>query len=107
MCIRDRDLATKRSLVFPIKEQSFSVVDEVDLEAARLAKEAEIAEQRRIEMEKRIIAEREAERKRSMIIIAIGNVIALILVILFWIIWSKLKAKRQAMPEMQLEVPKK
>ena len=101
------DLATKRSLVFPIKEQSFSVVDEVDLEAARLAKEAEIAEQRRIEMEKSIIAEREAERKRSMIIIAIGNVIALILVILFWIIWSKLKAKRQAMPEMQLEVPKK
>ncbi|PQJ48958.1 TIGR03503 family protein [Vibrio campbellii] len=101
------DLATKRSLVFPIKEQSFSVVDEVDLEAARLAKEAEIAEQHRIEMEKRIIAEREAERKRSMIIIAIGNVIALILVILFWIIWSKLKAKRQAMPEMQLEVPKK
>ena len=101
------DLATTRSLVFPIKEQSFSVVDEVDLEAARLAKEAEVAEQRRIEMEKRIIAEREAERKRSMIIIAIGNVIALILVILFWIIWSKLKAKRQAMPEMQLEVPKK
>ncbi|NOJ16611.1 TIGR03503 family protein [Vibrio jasicida] len=101
------DLATKRSLVFPIKEQSFSVVDEVDLEAARLAKEAELAEQRRIEMEKRIIAEREAERKRSMIIIAIGNVIALILGILFWIIWSKLKAKRQAMPEMQLEVPKK
>ncbi len=42
-----------------------------------------------------------------MIIIATGNVIALILVILFWIIWSKLKAKRQAMPEMQLEVPKK
>ncbi|MGR5137804.1 TIGR03503 family protein [Vibrio hyugaensis] len=101
------DLSTKRSLVFPIKEQTFSVVDEVDLEAARLAKEAELAEQRRIEMEKRIIAEREAERKRSMIIIAIGNVIALILVILFWIIWSKLKAKRQAIPEMQLEVPKK
>ncbi|MHA2827016.1 TIGR03503 family protein [Vibrio harveyi] len=101
------DLATKRSLVFPIKEQSFSVVEEVDLEAARVAKEAELAEQRRIEMEKRIIAEREAERKRSIIIIGIGNVIALILVVLFWIIWSKVKAKRQAMPEMQLEVPKK
>ncbi|EDP59117.1 TIGR03503 family protein [Vibrio sp. AND4] len=101
------DLATKRSLVFPIKEQSFSVVNEVDLEAARSAKEAEIAEQRRIEMEERIIAKREAERQQSMIIIAIGNVLALILVILFWIIWTKLKAKRQAMPEMQLEVPKK
>jgi len=101
------DFATQRALVFPIQEQTFSVVDEVDLEAARLAKEAEIAEQRRIEMEKRIIAEREAERKRSMIIIAVGNVVMLLIAIVAWIVWRKLKAKRQAMPEMQLEVPKK
>ncbi|MGR5471256.1 TIGR03503 family protein, partial [Vibrio astriarenae] len=67
------DLATKRSLVFPIEEQGFSVVDEINLEVARKAKEAELAEQHRIEMEKRILAEREAERKRSMIIIAVGN----------------------------------
>ncbi|HCM2154457.1 TPA: TIGR03503 family protein [Vibrio parahaemolyticus] len=101
------DFATQRALVFPIQEQTFSVVDEVDLEAARIAKEAELAEQRRIEMEKRIIAEREAERKRSMIIIAVGNVVMLLIVIVAWIVWRKLKAKRQAMPEMQLEVPKK
>ncbi|ANZ10758.1 TIGR03503 family protein [Vibrio parahaemolyticus] len=101
------DFATQRALVFPIKEQTFSVVDEVDLEAARIAKEAELAEQRRIEMEKRIIAEREAERKRSMIIIAVGNVVMLLIAIVAWIVWRKLKAKRQAMPEMQLEVPKK
>ncbi|MBM4801702.1 TIGR03503 family protein [Vibrio parahaemolyticus] len=101
------DFATQRALVFPIQEQTFSVVDEVDLEAARIAKEAELAEQRRIEMEKRIIAEREAERKRSMIIIAIGNVVMLLIAIVAWIVWRKLKAKRQAMPEMQLEVPKK
>ncbi len=101
------DFATQRALVFPIQEQTFSVVDEVDLEAARIAKEAEQAEQRRIEMEKRIIAEREAERKRSMIIIAVGNVVMLLIAIVAWIVWRKLKAKRQAMPEMQLEVPKK
>ncbi len=101
------DFATLRALVFPIQEQTFSVVDEVDLEAARIAKEAELAEQRRIEMEKRIIAEREAERKRSMIIIAVGNVVMLLIAIVAWIVWCKLKAKRQAMPEMQLEVPKK
>ncbi|HCH4196143.1 TPA: TIGR03503 family protein [Vibrio parahaemolyticus] len=101
------DFATQRALMFPIQEQTFSVVDEVDLEAARIAKEAELAEQRRIEMEKRIIAEREAERKRSMIIIAVGNVVMLLIAIVAWIVWRKLKAKRQAMPEMQLEVPKK
>ncbi|HCE5134762.1 TIGR03503 family protein [Vibrio parahaemolyticus] len=101
------DFATQRALVFPIQEQTFSVVDEVDLEAARIAKEAELAEQRRIEMEKRIIAEREAGRKRSMIIIAVGNVVMLLIAIVAWIVWRKLKAKRQAMPEMQLEVPKK
>ncbi|HCM1331109.1 TPA: TIGR03503 family protein [Vibrio parahaemolyticus] len=101
------DFAIQRALVFPIQEQTFSVVDEVDLEAARIAKEAELAEQRRIEMEKRIIAEREAERKRSMIIIAVGNVVMLLIAIVAWIVWRKLKAKRQAMPEMQLEVPKK
>ncbi|EPM5418401.1 TIGR03503 family protein [Vibrio parahaemolyticus] len=101
------DFATQRALVFPIQEQTFSVVDEVDLEAARIAKEAELAEQGRIEMEKRIIAEREAERKRSMIIIAVGNVVMLLIAIVAWIVWRKLKAKRQAMPEMQLEVPKK
>ncbi|EGQ8007268.1 TIGR03503 family protein [Vibrio parahaemolyticus] len=101
------DFAIQRALVFPIQEQTYSVVDEVDLEAARIAKEAELAEQRRIEMEKRIIAEREAERKRSMIIIAVGNVVMLLIAIVAWIVWRKLKAKRQAMPEMQLEVPKK
>ncbi|MGR5547676.1 TIGR03503 family protein [Vibrio sp. DNB22_12_1] len=101
------DLATKRSLVFPIEEQGFSVVDEINLEVARKAKEAELAEQHRIEMEKRILAEREAERKRSMIIIAVGNVIVLILVVLLWVVWSKLRARRESIPEMQLEVPKK
>ncbi|MET2899391.1 TIGR03503 family protein [Vibrio rotiferianus] len=101
------DFATERALIFPINEQSFSVVEEVDIEAARLAKEAELEQQRKIKLEKQLIAQREADRKRSMIIIAVGNVIAIILGLIVWFVWRKLKAKRDAMPEMQLEVPKK
>ncbi|NVC93684.1 TIGR03503 family protein [Vibrio natriegens] len=100
------DFATQRPLIFPIQEQTFSVVDDVDLEAARKAKEAELAEQHRIETEKRILAEREAERKRSLLMIAVGNVVMLIIGILVWLIWRKLKAKREAIPEMQLQMPK-
>lgn len=100
------DFATQRALVFPIQEQSFSVVDEVDLEAARKTKQAELAAQHRIERDKRLIAEREEERKRSMVIIAVGNVVMLILGILAWLVWRKLKAKRDAIPEMQLKMPK-
>ncbi len=100
------DFATKRALIFPIPEQTFSVVDDVDLEAARKAKEAELAEQHRIALEKRLIAERKAERKRSMIIIAVGNLMILIVVMLAWFVWRKLKAKKEAMPELQLQMPK-
>lgn len=100
------DFATQRALVFPIQEQTFSVVDEVDLEAARKAKDAELAELHRIEREKQLIAERDAERKRSLILIAVGNVVMLLLGILVWLGWRKLKAKRDATPEMQLNMPK-
>lgn len=100
------DFASKRALVFPIQEQTFSVVDEVDLAAARKAKEAELIEQHRIEREKRLIAQREAESKRSMIIIAVGNLMVLIIGILAWVIWRKRKAKQAAMPKMQLQMPK-
>ena len=72
-----------------------------------MAKEVELEQQRKIKLEKQLIAQREADRKRSMIIIAVGNVIAIILGLIVWFVWRKLKAKRDAMPEMQLEVPKK
>lgn len=100
------DLATKRELVFPIREQTFSVVDEIDLRAARKAKEAELAEQHRIALEKRVIAKRESDRQRSIIIIAIGNLIMLIISVLAWRIWRKRKAQKEELPEMQLKMPK-
>ncbi len=100
------DLATKRELVFPIREQTFSVVDEIDLRAARKAKEAELAEQHRIALEKRVIAKRESDRQRSIIIIVIGNLIMLIISVLAWRIWRKRKALKEELPEMQLKMPK-
>ncbi|GEM74096.1 TIGR03503 family protein [Vibrio sagamiensis] len=101
------DLATQRSLSFPIPEQTFSVVKEVDIEAVRLAKQAELAEQRRLAEEQRIIAERESQRKASLIMIAVGNVVVLLMIVGFWLLWRKLKTKRETTPEMQLAVPKK
>lgn len=100
------DLATKRELIFPIQEQTYSVVDEIDLQAARKAKEAELAEQHRIELEKRVIAKRESDRKRSFIIIAIGNLTVLIFSVFAWLAWRKRKANQDEMPEMQLKIPK-
>ncbi len=100
------DFANGRELVFPIREQTFSVVEEIDLQAARKAKEAELAEQHRIEIEKRVIAQRESDRNRNLIIIAIGNVVMLIISILALRIWRKYKAKKDALPEMQLRMPK-
>ncbi len=101
------DASNGRELQIPITEQTYSVVKEVDIEEARKRKEAALAEKRRIEMEKAMMAKREADRKRSMIIIAVGNVLAVILGIIGWFVWRKIKAKRAAIPEMQLEVPKK
>ncbi|MBE3668267.1 TIGR03503 family protein [Vibrio navarrensis] len=101
------DAATQRPLVFPIAEQTFSVVKEVDIEAARKAKEAELAEQRRIEEEQRLLTQRAEDRKQGLIMIAVGNLVVIILGLIGWFVWSKSRAKRQAIPEMQLEVPKK
>ncbi len=99
------DFATQRELIFPIQEQTFSVVDNIDLQAARKAKEAELAEQHRIELEKRVITKRESDRKRSIIIIVIGNVIVLIS-FFAWLVWRKRKANKEELPEMQLKMPK-
>ncbi|EGQ8072568.1 TIGR03503 family protein [Vibrio vulnificus] len=101
------DAATQRPLMFPISQQTFSVVKEVDIEAARKAKEAALAEQRRIEEEQRLLAQREADRKQAIMMIGIGNVVVILLGLVVWFVWGKLRAKRQAIPEMQLEVPKK
>ncbi len=82
------------------------MVEDVDLQAARKVKEAELAKQHRIALEKRVIAQREAQRNRNLIVIAIGNLVMLMIGILAWRLWLKRKAKKEDLPEMQLKMPK-
>ncbi|CAK3002244.1 exported hypothetical protein [Vibrio crassostreae] len=100
------DASSQRPLIFPITEQSYSVVEDIDLaESLRLQEEA-LAEQKRIATELMILQKREDDRQRSMIIIAVGNVVAILLGLLIWFVVRKVKAKKKALPEMQLKAPK-
>ncbi|MFA0195956.1 TIGR03503 family protein [Vibrio artabrorum] len=100
------DASSQRPLIFPITEQSYSVVEDLDLAESRRLQEEALAEQKRIAAELRILQEREHERLRSIIIIVVGNVTAIVLGLLIWFVIRKVKAKKQAQPEMQLNAPK-
>lgn len=101
------EAGTDRGLIFPIHEQTYSVVEDIDIEESRRLQEAALAEKKKIELEQQMLEAREAARKKSMIIIAVGNVIAIILGLLIWFIVGKIRAKKAAIPEMQLAAPKK
>ncbi|MEZ9472501.1 TIGR03503 family protein [Vibrio lentus] len=100
------DASSQRPLIFPITEQSYSVVEDIDLAESRRLQEEALAEQKRIATELMILQKREDDRQRSMIIIAIGNVVAILLGLLSWFVIRKVTAKKQAQPEMQLRAPK-
>ena len=100
------DASSQRPLIFPITEQSYSVVEDIDLAESRRLQEEALAEQKRIATELMILQKREDDRQRSMIIIAIGNVVAILLGLLIWFVIRKVTAKKQAQPEMQLRAPK-
>ncbi|MEZ9410925.1 TIGR03503 family protein [Vibrio lentus] len=100
------DASSQRPLIFPITEQSYSVVEDIDLAESRRLQEEALAEQKRIARELMILQKREDDRQRSMIIIAIGNVVAILLGLLIWFVIRKVTAKKQAQPEMQLRAPK-
>ncbi|PMH25878.1 TIGR03503 family protein [Vibrio lentus] len=100
------DASSQRPLIFPITEQSYSVVEDIDLAESRRLQEEALAEQKRIATELMILQKREDDRQRSMIIIAVGNVVAILLGLLIWFVIRKVTAKKQAQPEMQLRAPK-
>ncbi|WP_122053201.1 TIGR03503 family protein [Vibrio sp. Evd11] len=100
------DASSQRPLIFPITEQSYSVVEDIDLAESRRLQEEALAEKKRIATELMILQKREDDRQRSMIIIAIGNVVAILLGLLIWFVIRKVTAKKQAQPEMQLRAPK-
>lgn len=98
---------SERPLMFEITEQTYSVVEEVDMaETRRLQEQERLEQQKRLE-EMQMLQMREDKKTRTMIFIIVGNVVVLILGLVIWFVLRKLKAKKQAMPEMQLEMPKK
>lgn len=101
------EMGSNRPLIFPLTEHTYSVVEEVDIAATRRLQEQERLKQQKLMEEMQLIKMREEKRTRSFIIIAVGNLIALILGILIWFVRSKLRASKQVVPEMQLEMPKK
>ncbi len=101
------DLATKRPLYFPIKESTYSVVQEIDLEQARLMREAELDQKRKLEQERLLIEVREEKRVKNLIYIVVGNIVILLLAFVAWFIRGKIKARKEILPEMQLNMPKK
>ncbi|CAH6803451.1 conserved exported hypothetical protein [Vibrio chagasii] len=100
------DASSQRPLTFPISEHSYSVVQDIDLAESRRLQEEALAEQKRIATEMMILKKREEDRQRSMIIIGVGNVVAILLGLLIWFVVRKVTAKKRAQPEMQLKAPK-
>ncbi|MGC9404090.1 TIGR03503 family protein [Vibrio genomosp. F10] len=101
------DMATGRPLAFMVTDQSYNILEEIDFEKTRLIQEEQQRKQQQLLEELRIKEEKEAARTRSMIIIGVGNIVAILVGLAVWFIRRKLNAAKKALPEMQLDMPKK
>ncbi|CAH0540958.1 TIGR03503 family protein [Vibrio marisflavi] len=98
------EAGTDRPLMFTLNNRTYSVLEDVDIdETRRIQQERELQQQKILE-ELRMLKMREEARTRSMIFIAIGNVVAIFLGFVIWFVWRKFKASRQ-IPEMKLDIP--
>ncbi|EEY98738.1 hypothetical protein VOA_002564 [Vibrio sp. RC586] len=101
------ELASHRELYFPINERSYSVVDELNIAEVRRIQEEEEALRLKKEQEQLMIQIREEQRSRNTMYIIIGNIVVLVLALVVWFVLRKIKMKKAAQPEMQLNLPKK
>ncbi|NOH63540.1 TIGR03503 family protein [Vibrio sp. RE88] len=101
------EMGSGRPLAFPIKEHTYSVLEEIDFAETRRLQEEERMMQQKLMEEMRLIQMREEKRTRTFIMIGVGNVVMIILGLAVWFVMRKLRAKKEMMPEMQLEMPKK
>ena len=101
------EMGSGRPLAFPIKEHTYSVLEEIDFAETRRLQEEERMMQQKLMEEMRLIQMREEKRTRTFIMIGVGNVVMIILGLAIWFEMRKLRAKKEMMPEMQLEMPKK
>ncbi|WP_114766475.1 TIGR03503 family protein [Vibrio rhodolitus] len=101
------ELGSGRELMFPLGEHTYSVVKDIDLAETRRLQEQERIQQAKLLEAQRIKEVRESQRQTSMMIIIVGNLVVVLIGLVTWFVMRKLKAKRAAIPEMQLEMPKK
>ncbi|CAK4069167.1 TIGR03503 family protein [Vibrio sp. 16] len=101
------EMGSGRPLVFPLSEYTYSLVEELDIAETRRLQEEERLKQQKLMEEMRQIELREEKKTQGMIMIAIGNVVVIILALVAWFVIGKLRARKKAVPEMQLEMPKK
>lgn len=101
------EMGSNRPLIFPMTEHTYSVVAEVDMAETRRLQEQERLKQQKLLEEMQVLQMREEKRTRTMIIIGVGNVVVVLLGLVAWFVMRKLRASKQAIPEMQLEMPKK
>lgn len=98
------EAGTDRPLKFTLKNRTYSVLEDVDIDETRRIQEERELQQQKILEELQMLQMREEARTRSMIFIVIGNFIAIILGFAVWFVWKKFKASRQ-IPEMKLDIP--
>lgn len=101
------DLSTQRPLVFPIREQTYSVVSQIDVANMRRMQEAELENLRRLEQEKMIQQLRAQQRRKAILSIIAGNLLVISALLGGWFIRRKLKAKAELTEEMSLNLPNK
>ncbi len=97
---------SQRPLVFPIPVHTYSVVEEVNIEQTRLMQEKALAEKVKQEQQEEILQQRESARKWKLIYIVLGNIGALILGLIIWMVVRKMKAKKSEI-SLHLDMPKK
>lgn len=99
------ELASKRELYFPMGDHTYSVVDELNIAEVRRIQEEEEALRVKRQQEQLMIQMREEQRSRTMMFIIVGNIVMVILVLVGWFVMRKIKMKKAAAPEMQLNMP--
>ncbi|NLS13180.1 TIGR03503 family protein [Vibrio sp. SM6] len=100
------EASSGRPLMFPISEQTYSVVEEVDLAKAQQERLAQIALEQERRLQQATLEAREDKRTRSLIVILLGNFAVILLCAALWLCWRKWQARKAAQPEMQLTLKK-
>lgn len=99
--------AAKRELVLQVEESAFSVMEKLDIEKSTKEYQRIQEEKRRALEIERVKRDREDARMAGMLTILVGNLVVIVLGLIIWFVIRKLKTRKVAVPEMQLDAPPK